>query len=198
MNPRDPLRRKILHRLYELHENGVENELRDVFAAQFVENNPKATEARVIANLRYLILKGWAKSDESGVAVSISAEGIDLMEGATFHQLPKGRDYLNVNLAGDDYAFIGEGDLVIGGREELFRAWGALREGLIRSRGLSRREKLDAAADIKALQSLLQKREPNPAAMKSLWTSARELCEKAGLDEEIDRAEKERERLELG
>jgi hypothetical protein len=193
-NPRDAIRRRLLQALYDMHERGVENELRDVFAARFLAEHPKLKEEQVHSNLRYLVLKGWARIEERSL-VSIAAKGIDLMEGSRFHQLPKGRDYLSVPAAGE-YAFIGEGDLVVAGREELFRTLGALREGVVRSRPLTQAEKLDAAGDLKALQSLLQKRAPDPAILESLWASASEVASRAGLAEEVERANKAKRALD--
>jgi hypothetical protein len=171
-NPRDLVRSHLLRALYDLHETGQENEVLDVFLARFAEARPEWSEAQALSNLRYLALKGWAKLGPGRFA-SISAEGIDLIEGAAALRTPGVSPHVSARDA-EGWTLAGDGDAVREAWTEQHRLLGQMLRLVARSDAMPHAAKLDLCATLKALRCLLGHRAPTRAAVEALWREARD------------------------
>jgi hypothetical protein len=155
----------------------------------------------VASNLDYLVQKGWVRevieartfTTPRGTTQTaerrtykISDIGIDKLEAASTYQRDVA-DRVNItNIKGA--TVVGSGNVVNLEFTDLSDALDELRNEVLSSDGVSDEEKLNLAADIDALQSQLQKPEPNRGVVKSLWEGIEKAANVAGASELAVRA----------
>jgi hypothetical protein len=203
MNPNDAIRDAILRHLYAHHQKAKSPKsaaigVRDLQA----EMKAQGFKQQVVAsNLDYLVQKGWVRevieartfTTPRGTTQTaerrtykISDIGIDKLEAASTYQRDVA-DRVNItNIKG--VTVVGSGNVVNLEFTDLSDALDELRNEVLSSDGVSDEEKLNLAADIDALQSQLQKPEPNRGVVKSLWEGIEKAANVAGASELAVRA----------
>lgn len=198
-NPNDEIRDKILRHLYEVHRRargpkGVASGIRDLHS---VLKNEGIKQADLIANLDYLVQKGWAREiveqrtfrTKGGTtqvserrAYKISDIGIDKLEGASVYRREESFSRINVtNVRG--VTVIGTGNIVNTQLTDLSTAVTALEREVAESPNLSNEQKLDALADLATIQSQLSKPKPNGNLIRTVWGGTEKIVTVAGLIE---------------
>lgn len=186
-NPNDKIRDAILRYLYSVHQNargpkGVAVGIRDIQKAM------KALgfkQKQVNSNLDYLVQKGWvAKIEERktfttprgttqesvSTTYKISDIGIDRLEGASTYQLKEHYSHINItNIKG--VTIVGSGNVVNTELTDLSKVLSELETNVSESEELSEEQKLNAIADIGAIQNQLSKPEPNTNIIKEAWAA---------------------------
>lgn len=187
MNPNDQIRDAILRYLYDVHSKARSPKtagqgIRDLQAGLKPLGHK---QQEVASNLDYLIQKGWVRemvtertfTTPRGTTQSsekrsykISDAGIDKLESASTYERPETASHINItNIHG--VTVVGEGNVVNTSFTEVATVLSDLRQALLTSDAISDEQKLDAAADIDALQSQLQKPAPKREIVAPLWKS---------------------------
>ena len=199
----DACRDAIMRSLYLIHRKAKSPKsaavgIRDLMKVM----KPSGYKQQEVAhNLDYLIQKGWAKEvvinrtfttprgttrATEQITYKISDVGIDLLESASVFQNPPIGTRINVtNIQG--VTVVGDGNVVNTQFAELARALSELRSAGLVSPHLDDTSKLEFAADIDALESQLQKPNPDRDIAKSLWPRIEKAAIVANLGEFIVR-----------
>jgi hypothetical protein len=184
MNPNDAIRDAILRFLYSRHQKAKSPKsaaigVRDLQADM---KNQGFKQQVVASNLDYLVQKGWVRevveartfTTPRGTTQTaerrtykISDIGIDKLEAASTYERDVSRRVNITNIKG--VTVVGSGNVVNTAFTDLSGVLDELRNEVLSSDRVSDEEKLNLAADIDALQSQLQKPEPNRGVVKSLW-----------------------------
>lgn len=198
MNPKDEIRDAILRRLYEVHQKAKSPKS----AAIGIRDLQKALKPAgykqqdVGSNLDYLIQKNWARAvvetrtftTASGTTqpsekttYKISDIGIDKLESASTFQreAPAGINITSIN----GVTVVGDGNVVNTAFTDLSQVLTETKTAVLSAESLGDSEKLDAAADIDALQSQLQKPHPDEAVVAAIWGGLEKTLTAAGLVE---------------
>lgn len=196
-NPNDIIREKILHHLYELHQRA--RSLKS--AATNISNLKKAMKQKgisqqdVIANLDYLMQKGWVKpvieqktfTTKSGISVpststryKITDVGIDKIEGeSTFQRQDK---YAGINITNiQGVTVVGDENIVNTEYSDLYQALNELENSVSSSDKLSDEDKLNITADVEGLKNQLSKPKPDKMIVSRLWSGIEKTAKVAGL-----------------
>jgi hypothetical protein len=196
-NPSDAIRETILRYLYELQQKarslkGASTNIRDLKRAMKQES---ISQQEVIANLDYLIQKGWVKPEterktfttKSGISVpststryKITDVGIDKIEGESAFQR---RDrYAGINITNiQGVTVIGDENVVNAEYSDLYQALNELEGSVSSSEKLSDEEKLNVTADIESLKNQLSKPKPDKTIISKLWSGIDKAVKVAGL-----------------
>lgn len=153
-------------------------------------------QQEVSSNLDYLLQKGWANEvvetrtfttprgttqPSEKVTYKISDVGIDHLEGASLYRKPFPDSRVNItNIQG--VTVVGDGNVVNTEFAEAAGALWRLREDILAS-DLDDEAKLEVVADIDALQSQLQKPNPDPTVIEKLWGGIDKVVTAGGLVE---------------
>lgn len=204
MNPNDHVRDEILRYLYEVHSKAKSPKS----AGQGIRDLQKALRSHgykqqvVASNLDYLIQKGWVREEviertfttPRGTTQSsekrrykISDTGIDKLEAASTYQRPTMAEHVNITTI-NGVTVVGDGNVVNTAFTDLSQVLTDLRTAVLEVETLSDEEKLNVAADIDALQSQLQKPEPDRAIVGTLWKSIEASAAVAGVADLVERA----------
>jgi hypothetical protein len=198
MNPNDEIRDAILRHLYAHHQR-ARSPKSTAIGVRDLQGEMKAQgfkQQLVASNLDYLVQKGWVRevigartfTTPRGTTQTaerrtykISDIGIDKLEAASTYR----RDVVDrvdiTNIKG--VTVVGSGNVVNMEFTDLSGALDELRNEVLSSDRVSDEEKLNLAADIDALQSQLQKPEPNRGVAKSLWEGIEKAANVAGASE---------------
>jgi len=192
-NPNDVIREKILRYLYELHQKA--RSLKS--AATNISNLKRAmkqegiVQQAVIANLDYLMQKGWVKQDieqrtittKSGISVPspsiryiITDVGIDKIEGeSTFQRQDR---YAGINITNiQGVTVIGDENVVNTEYSDLYQALSEFEKAVSTSEKLADEDKLNITADIESLKNQLSKPKPNHAIIANLWSGIKKVAQ---------------------
>lgn len=198
-NPNDKIRDAILRYLYRIHQRargpkGVAIGIRDL---QSEMKKQGIKQNAVIANLDYLLQKGWvAKIEERrtfttpggttqesvSTKYKISDVGIDRLEVASTYQLKEHFSNINItNIKG--VTVLGSGNVVNTELTDLANALSELEAAIIRADKLSEEEKLNAIADIGTIQNQLSKPYPERSIIEYAWSGIEMAVTAAGFAE---------------
>lgn len=155
------------------------------------------TQQDVIANLDYLIQKGWVAEEREekvfktakGVTVpsvskryKITDVGIDKIEGESAYQ--REEKYAGINITNvRGVMVIGDENVVNTSFTELFEALDELKKQVSQAKKLSDEQKLILASDIDSINNQIAKPEPDKQIVARLWASAEKHVTAAGLIE---------------
>jgi hypothetical protein len=199
MNPNDAIRDALLRYLYEVHRKARSPKkagqgIRDLQAGM---KKLGYKQQEVSSNLDYLMQKEWIREEveersfttnrgttQSSVkrTYKISDIGIDALEAASTYQRPPIAPHVNItNVRG--VTVVGDGNVVNTSFADVSSVLNDLRTAVLESTEISDLDKLAAAADIDALQSQLQKPEPDREIVKRLWHGVEATATVAGVAE---------------
>jgi hypothetical protein len=204
MNPNDAIRDAILRHLYEVHSKAKSPKS----AGKKIREVQKALrpvgykQQEVASNLDYLVQKGWVREDirersfttERGTQIpseqrsyKISDTGIDKLEAASTYRRPETSSQVNItNIRG--VTVVGDGNVVNTSFADVSEVLADMRSAVLALDKLDDEAKLDVVADIDALQSQLQKPNPNRGVVKTLWGGVEKTVTAAGLVELAEKA----------
>ena len=202
-NPNDKIRDDILRYMYHIHQRargpkGVAMGIRDLqkeMKKQGIKQNA------VIANLDYLLQKGWvAKIEERrtfttpggttqesvSTKYNISDVGIDSLEGASTYQRKEHFSNINItNIRG--VTVLGSGNVVNTELTDLANALSELEAKVAQTDKLTEEEKLNTIADIGTIQTQLSKPYPKQSIIKDAWSGIEMAVTTAGFVELIQK-----------
>lgn len=154
------------------------------------------SQQQVIANLNYLIDRGWVKSIEEAKSFTaprgttipsvttyfqISAQGIEKIEGESEFQPRDRYAGINIQATGANVITMGDGNVVNVRNEDLFQKLNELKEGITDSDAVPEHTKLDIAVDIETLKTQLAKHDPDKQVVEHLWGRISKVADMAGL-----------------
>lgn len=205
MNPNDETRNKILKYFYDRNSAATSRFGKKGTAAKIsdVKKDLKAlhglTQQDVMANLTYLIDRGWVKTvdQEKTVTVKggtvpsvvtwyeIAALGIDKIEGESEFQPPERYPGINISATGSNIIQLGDGNVVNADYRELHSELQALQQAIVEGDALEESQKLEVAADIESLKDQLAKSQPSRDVSSRLWTGIERAAIAAGLVDRV-------------
>ena len=195
MNPNDKLRQQILSWFYNRNANATSQYGKKGSAAKIsdVKAGLKAkygqTQQQVMANLTYLIDKGWINKSEIEKTVhvkggtvpstvvwyEISAAGIDKIEGDSEFQANPRYAGININAAGTNVITLGDGNVVNADFRDLHAALSDLKSTVTHS-AISEAQKLDVSVDIESIKDQLAKSQPDKTIIGRLWQRVQDMA----------------------
>ena len=148
------------------------------------------SQAEVVANLDYLVQKGWVRKEEAArsfqaesgarypstsVCYKISAEGVDKIEGESeFSESPQ---YRGINIkAVQSVVTLGDGNVVNARFREVRPVLERLRQEASSSHELDDEAKLSIAGDIDALIAQLATPKPDKSIVQKIWGNIERLA----------------------
>lgn len=204
-NPNDATRHHILSYFYERNRSATSQFGKKGSAAKISDVKKDLKELHglaqqeVVANLNYLIDRGWVNSIPIEKTVSVkggtipstvtwyqvAALGIDKIEGGSEFKPVDRYAGININATGSNVITLGDGNVVDARFEDLRKELEDLRGEVSGSDGLNDSEKLEAVADIDSLAQQLTKPEPTKEIVGALWNNIEKIAVAAGLVEKI-------------
>lgn len=147
-----------------------------------------------MANLTYLIDKGWINKSEvqktirvKGGSVpsivtwyEISASGIDKIEGESEFQQDNRFAGLNLSVSGINVVTLGDGNVVNAKFEGLREVLDELKTHVVSSSKIEEPIKLDFVADVESVKDQLAKNSPNKTVIKKLWEQIEKIATISG------------------
>ena len=149
----------------------------------------------VMRNLRYLISQGWVSEKEvrknvplrSGTVIpsstkyyGISATGIDKIEGPSAFT-PDPFQGIKIEATGQSIVTVGNGNYVNSIYKDLGSELALLADTIKSSDAVDDTQKLNAVADVQAMQAQLAKPEPNQSVLRAIWSGLSNLATVDGL-----------------
>jgi hypothetical protein len=208
MSSRDDIRGLILDFFYDRNENATSRFGKKGSAARIsdvkkeLKQRHGLSQQNVMSNLTYLIDQGWINEEavqktvttRGGLQVpqttnwySISASGIDKIEGES-EFTPQGRySGINIDANGMNVIILGDGNIVNVEYSELREELDTLQRAISESPDLSDADKLDLAVDIESIKDQLAKPKPNIEVIGHLWKAVQAGATIAGLIEVVER-----------
>ena len=208
MSSKDEIRGMILQYFYDRNDNATSRFGKKGSAVRVsnVKSELKAqydlSQREVISNLTYLIDQGWINEEavektittKGGVRVpqvtnwySITAPGIDKIEGESEFTPRVRYEGINVEATGMNVITLGDGNIVNVEFSELREKLDALQQAFSGSDSISDSDKLDLAVDIESMKDQLAKPKPNVAVIGHLWNAVERGAAAAGFIELIER-----------
>jgi hypothetical protein len=205
VNPNDEIRDAILRHLYEVHQKAKSPKSAGISIRDLQKDLKVSTgykQQQVASNLDYLIQKEWAIevieprsfTTKAGTTqrsekrtYKISDTGIDNLEAASTFQrsgAPVGVNITNVQ----GVTIVGDGNVVNTNYTDLSRVLSEMKTAILAADAVSDPEKLNVAADIDALQSQLQKPDPEPSVVRALWSGVQTSVTAAGFVDLVEKA----------
>ncbi len=199
-NPKDRLRTILLRHLYNHHQKarslkGAGIKISELKTA--MKKTATMSQQDVIANLDYLIQKGWVTEEREekvfktakGVSVpsvskgyKVTDVGIDEIEGESAYQ--REEKYAGINITNvRGVMVIGDENVVNAQFTDLFKALDELKGETSQSKNLSDEQKLILASDIDSIKNQIAKPEPDKQIVARLWANAEKIVIAAGLVE---------------
>jgi hypothetical protein len=204
VNPNDEIRDAILRHLYEVHTRAKSPKSAGI-SIRDLQKDLKASagykQQEVASNLDYLIQKGWAIevieprsfTTKAGTTqhsekrtYKVSDTGIDKLEAASTFQrsgAPAGVNITNVQ----GVTVVGDGNVVNTSYTDLSRVLAEMKTAILAA-DVADQEKLNVAADIDALQSQLQKPDPESSVVRTLWSGVQTSVTAAGFADLVEKA----------
>jgi hypothetical protein len=216
MASNDELRGQILHYFYDRNSSATSRFGKKGSAVKIsdVKRELKAeyglSQQEVISNLTYLIDQGWVNEEgvekivttKRGVKVpqvtnwySISAPGIDKIEGESEFTPPSRYAGINIEATGMSVVNLGDGSIVNVEYSGLNQELDVLKEAIAASPNIDESQKLNLVADIESIKNQLAKPQPNVVVLSALWKAVEFGAATAGLLELADRIRPLIERL---
>jgi len=190
-NPNDRVRRHILRYFYDRNaqatsqrgKSGASVKIMD--ARRDLKTAHGLTQHQVVANLNYLRDKGWINELEiqktvrvSGGTVpssvtwySISAAGIDHIEGASEFTASPRFAGINIQATGQGVITLGDGNVVNVKHSDLHRELEHLRSAVVASAGVSDKTKLDVVANVETVKAQLVRQSPDRSVVSKMWSA---------------------------
>lgn len=206
MNPNDKTRHQILSWFYERNasatsqygKKGSAVKISDVKAGLKAKHG--LTQQQVMANLTYLIDKGWLNKSEVEKTVrvqggtvpstvvwyEISSAGIDKIEGESEFQVNPRYAGININATGTNVITLGDGNVVNADFTKLHSALTTL-ESAVAKTALPEVEKLDVSVDIESIKDQLAKRQPDKTIIRRLWQRVQEVATVGGFVDAVQK-----------
>jgi hypothetical protein len=146
-------------------------------------------------NLTYLISEKWVEEEQvvksvplkSGAIIPqstsyyrITAAGMDKIDGAGEFTMPKFHG-INIRATGQSIVTVGDGNQVNARFGSAGKAVAKLRQSIVASSKLTDDDKVDAVADLDAIQSQLAKPNPCIKVVRALWSGVETIATSAGL-----------------
>jgi len=200
-NPNDIIRETILHYLYELHQKArsLKSAATNISALKKAMKQKSISQQDVVANLDYLIQKGWVKpvieqktfTTRSGISVpststryKITDVGIDKIEGESAFQ--RQDKYAGINITNiQGVTVIGDENVVNAEYSDLYQALNEFEKSISSSDKLSDEDKLNVTADVESLKNQLSKPKPNRAIIANIWSGIEKIVTGAGLAQAV-------------
>jgi len=191
-NPNDGIRDTILRHLYSVHQKARSPKTAGLKITDLAASlKPQGIKQQQVgSNLDYLVQKGWVREvleqrkfvtpggterNSEKRTYKISDSGIDRLEAASVFKKAAAASSINVtNIRG--VTVIGEGNVVNTTFTDLSRTLTELKNAILEQPTVAEPEKLDAVADIDALEAQLQKPEPNKSVIKILWANVQKIA----------------------
>lgn len=206
-NPNDAIRRQILRYFYDRNVRATSKRGKKGAAAKImdVRRELKAeyghTQQQVISNLNYLIDKGWVREEviEKTVRVnggtvpstvtwySISAAGIDHIEGESEFTVAPRFAGININATGHNVITMGDGNVVNVKYSELHRELERLRREVSDADEVDDGAKLEVAANIDTIQAQLVRQTPDRGIVTRAWKAVEGAVTAAGFFDLVQR-----------
>ena len=201
-NPHDAIRRQILGYFYDRNQSATSRfgKKGSAIKVSDVKRDLKAlhglTQQQVMANLTYLTGRGWVEivnesksfTARGGTTIpsivsyyTISAQGIEKIEGESEFQPRDRYAGINIQATGANVITMGDGNMVNVKNEGLFQKLTTLKELITNADGLDEDAKLDAVVDIETLNTQLAKHDPDPSVVDRLWSRISRAADLAGL-----------------
>lgn len=194
----DEVRDSILRYLYSLRERarGPKSLEVGVKELQAALKDSGIKQAEIIANLDYLVQKGWVNrvvvtrpfktpkgftTQNEKVTYKLSDVGVDRLEGASAFRREDRFSGINVTTI-SGVTVIGTGNVVNTGFAEVSNLLEELEKG-ITAADIREEDKLNAIAEIGTIQNQLTKPEPSMSIIKLAWISVERIVTAAGLVE---------------
>lgn len=208
MSSKDENRGLILEYFYDRNENATSRFGKKGSAARIsdvkkeLKERHSLSQQEVMSNLAYLIDQGWINEEavektvttKAGVQIpqvtnwySISAAGIDKIEGESEFTPPSRYAGINIDATGMNVITLGDGNIVNVEYSELRKELDALQEAISESPDLSDADKLDLAVDIESIKDQLAKPKPNVEVVDHLWKAVQAGATVTGLVDLIER-----------
>ncbi len=206
-NPNDEIRQQILQYFYDRNENassrfgkrGSAVKIGDV--RRELKQRHGLVQRQVVANLNYLIDRGWVKAVEQektytvpdrGVTVpstvtwyEITAVGIDKIEGGSEFERADRSAGINITATGSNVITLGDGNIVNAAFADLHDVLDTLKTAITESAQLPDGDKLDIAVDIESIKDQLAKQQPNRTVVRQLWSGVEKAATAAGFIEAV-------------
>ncbi len=201
-NPNDLIRREILGYFYDRNNNATSRFGKKGSAVKVsdVKRDLKAlhglSQQQVMANLTYLTGRGWVEiinesksfTARGGTTMpsvvpyyTISAQGIEKIEGESEFQPRDRYAGINIQATGASVITMGDGNVVNVRNQGLFQKLNELKEQITDSEVVPEDAKLDAAVDIETLNTQLAKHDPDKQVVEHLWSRIARVADVAGL-----------------
>ncbi len=189
MNPNDEMRTQILQWFYDRNATATSQYGKKGSAVKIsdAKSGLKAyaglTQQQVMANLTYLVDKGWINQSavektfqtKAGsipsvvVWYQISSAGIDKIEGDSEFQQNNRFAGINISASGTNIITLGDGNVVNAEFVPLREMMEELKNVIVTSDEIDDTVKLDVMADIESIKDQLSKNVPNKSVIQSLW-----------------------------
>ena len=201
-NPNDLIRRQMLRYFYDRNaqatsqrgKKGSAVKISDVKAE--LKQRHGLSQQQVMANLTYLIDRGWVKAIEESKSFTaprgttvpsvttyfqISAQGIEKIEGESEFQPRDRYAGIKIEATGESVVTVGDGNVVNVRNQGLFQQLNELKDRIIESDVVTEETKLDVAVDIETLKSQLAKHDPDRQVIERLWERIAKVADIASL-----------------
>ena len=187
---KDQLRWQILRHLHHRHDHatsvygkgGAATKIGDLRRKMKEEHNQ--TREQVVSNLLYLIDQGWVSKEEQSRLVpnaagrtvpsvttfyQITASGVDRIDGEGEFTI---RDrFSGIQVGSQSVVVVGDGNQVRSEYASEANSLAALSAAIKASAEMTSTQKMDAVADIDAIQWQLSRSKPNADVIRSIWST---------------------------
>ncbi|HAU1461609.1 TPA: hypothetical protein OZK91_003307 [Legionella pneumophila] len=204
MNPNDKIRDQILQWFYDRNasaksrrgKNGSEAKISEI--KKGLKDCFGLSPKEVIANLTYLIDKGWINESEITKTVKtkegntipssltwyvISSAGIDKLEAPSDYR--ENIRYPGINIGGEGSIInIGNGNIVNVNYKPLHDELETLKQTIAKS-NLDDNQKLEVSVDIETLKDQLAKNSPDKTIVGYIWSKIEKVAEISGFHDAI-------------
>jgi hypothetical protein len=199
MNPNDEIRAQLLQWFYDRNasatsqygKKGSSVKISDVKAG--LKQSFGLSQQQVMANLTYLIDKGWINKTEIEKTVNvrggsvpstvtwyeISSAGIDKIEGESEFQQNQKYSGIKISAMGTNVITLGDGNVVNAEFADLRKELDTLK-ALVIAAQIEESAKLEIAADLESIKDQLAKTKPNTSVIKQLWNQVEKVATVGG------------------
>jgi hypothetical protein len=199
MNPNDEIRAQLLQWFYDRNasatsqygKKGSSVKISDVKAG--LKQSFGLSQQQVMANLTYLIDKGWINKTEIEKTVNvrggsvpstvtwyeISSAGIDKIEGESEFQQNQKYSGIKISAMGTNVITLGDGNVVNAEFADLRKELDTLKSLIIAAK-IEESAKLEIAADLESIKDQLAKTKPNTSVIKQLWNQVEKVATVGG------------------
>jgi hypothetical protein len=202
VNPNDAIRRQMLRYFYDRNANATSQRGKKGSAVKIsdVKADLKRlhglSQQQVVANLTYLIDRGWVKTIEESKSFTaaggttipsvttyyqISAQGIEKIEGDSEFQPRDRYAGIKIEATGENVITLGDGNVVNVRNQGLLQQLNELKERITDSEAVPEDTKLDLAVDIETLKTQLAKHDPDKQVVQRLWDRISKVADVASL-----------------